>query len=217
MEIERHVKRVKRFTLSIKPDGRILLTVPYYATKKEEEEFLKKSQKWLEEKYSKVVDRTLFYDAIEGSMIYILGNQYLIRIISSDKNKVEIVDSILNIYTKDLDHDYTLNVLNKYLDKLRKDTYTEVLNKYLPLFNESIEKLRIRRLKASYGICYPKRREIVLSSTLIHKPIDFIESVVAHEINHLKHPGHQKDFYDSLYQVLPDYKIRAKHLTNDID
>ena len=215
MEIERHVKRVKRFTLSIKPDGRIVLTVPYYATKKEEEEFLKKSEKWINEKYPKVVDRTLFYDAIDSSIIYILGNQYLIRIISSDKDNVEMVDSILNIYTKNIDHDYTLKLLNKYIDKLRIKTYKELLDKYLLIFNESINSFRIKKLKATYGICYPKRREIVLSSTLIHKPIDFIESVVAHEINHLKHPGHQKDFYDALYEVLPDYKDRAKHLTND--
>ena len=217
MEIERHVKRVKRFTLSIKPDGRVIFTVPVYATKEEEEAFLKKSMKWLEERYSKVVDRTLFYDAIDGSIIYLLGNEYLIRIISSNKNNVETTGSILNIYTKDLDYAYTLNILNKYIDTLRKDTYKRVLDKYLTLFNESIEKLRIRKLKATYGICYPKRKVIVLSSTLIHKPIDFIESVVAHEIVHLKHPNHQKDFYEALLKVMPDYKKRAKHLTNDID
>ncbi|MCR5741886.1 MAG: M48 family metallopeptidase [Gammaproteobacteria bacterium] len=217
MEIERTVKRVKKFTLAIKKDGRVTLTVPYGASAKAEEEFLKRSEGWLKERYEKAIDKTLFFDCVDGSSIYILGSEYIIRIITSESDRVELDDSFLNIYTKDIDYSYTSKLLNDYLSKLRVDTYKELLFKYLKLTGEKIDKFRIKKLSASYGLCYPQRREIVLSSTLIHKNIEFIETVVLHEIAHLKYPNHQKEFYDYIYKYMPDYKERTKHLTREVD
>lgn len=217
MDIERNVKRVKKFTLSIKKDGRVVLTVPYGASKKAEEEFLKRSENWLKERYEKAIDKTLFYECVDESLIYILGNEYMIRIITSDHDFVEIKDAFLDIYTTSNDFEYNSKLLNNYLNDLRIKTYKEILEKYLSMTQESILSFRIKKLSATYGICYPERKEIVLSSTLIHKSYDFIESVALHEIIHLKVKNHQKEFYDELLKYMPDYKERTKHLTNEVD
>ena len=43
-------------------------------------------------------------------------------------------------------------------------------------------------------------------------PKEAIDYVVVHELAHIKHHNHQKEFYDFIEEILPDYKERNKLL-----
>ena len=169
---------------------------------------------WLEKNYEKSLDKTIIYDVVDNAPIYILGDLYIIRIISSDFNRIERDGGFLNIYTTDISYEKVSRQFHKWLSHLTETTYSEILSDFMNLLDVDIEKLRIKKLTATYGICYTKRKEIVLSSQLIHKPYKFIEAVVLHELTHLKYPNHQKEFYDEIAKFMPDYKERLKHYTN---
>ena len=51
---------------------------------------------------------------------------------------------------------------------------------------------------------------------LIKKPIVCIEYVALHEIAHLRHPNHSKDFYYHIERYMPDYRKREKLLNGII-
>ena len=214
MEITEVRKNVKKMTLKIKKDGRVILTVPLFSSRKSINAFLSQSKEWLEKNYEKSLDKTIIYDVVDNTPIYILGDLYIIRIISSDFNRIEREGGFLNIYTTDISYEKVSRQFHKWLSHLTETTYSEILSDFMNLLDVNIEKLRIKKLTATYGICYTKRKEIVLSSQLIHKPYKFIEAVVLHELTHLKYPNHQKEFYDEIAKFMPDYKERLKHYTN---
>ena len=44
----------------------------------------------------------------------------------------------------------------------------------------------------------------------VNKKKEFIEYVVLHELAHLVHANHSKDFYALISKHMPDYKARIK-------
>ncbi|MBR4237610.1 DUF45 domain-containing protein [bacterium] len=214
MEVIVNYKHIKHNRIKIDPDGRVVLSVRIGTSKKEIKELLEKYDGWIRKHLDRAIDDTLIYDLSENSSVYILGNKYIVRIITDTKEFIEIVDGFLVIHTKVYDDIRISHLFENYLSKLRYNTYKETLDKYLSLTNLSISEFKIRKMKRTLGKCYYDKKVIVLSTTLIHKPIDYIEAICIHEIAHLIYPNHQKDFYNFIYKYMPDYKIRLKHLKN---
>jgi predicted metal-dependent hydrolase len=72
-------------------------------------------------------------------------------------------------------------------------------------------RLRIRRMKARWGSCSHKG-EICLNSLLVQKPISAIDMVVTHELCHLVHFGHDRNFYSLMDRAMPDWREREVEL-----
>ncbi len=62
-----------------------------------------------------------------------------------------------------------------------------------------------------FGSCSPKNR-LSFSWRLMRYPTPAVEYVVVHELAHIRHKNHGKDFYAFIASVLPDYKEREKLL-----
>ena len=43
-------------------------------------------------------------------------------------------------------------------------------------------------------------------------PLEGVDYIVVHEMCHMEHRNHSKDFYNAVEKILPDYKIRIKWL-----
>jgi predicted metal-dependent hydrolase len=62
-----------------------------------------------------------------------------------------------------------------------------------------------------FGSCSGKNR-ISFSWRLMRYPEAAIDYVVVHELAHIRHKNHGKDFYALIESILPDYKERKKLL-----
>ncbi|MBP5343379.1 SprT-like domain-containing protein [bacterium] len=203
-------KRIKYNRIRIEPSGKVILSVRLNTTKKEIDALIKKYEPWIKKNYNKAYDLTLDYTLKQDSIIFILGKKYIIKIIKDNYNFVELNDEYLYIHTSKIDESHIENVFNKYLDEFRYITYKNIIDKYLIITNLSINDFEIRKTKRTLGRCYTERKKIILSKSLIHKSIEFIEAVVLHEIAHLKYPNHGNKFYEFIYQYMKDYKINIK-------
>lgn len=64
-------------------------------------------------------------------------------------------------------------------------------------FDFNYNRVFLRDSSTRWGSCSSKKN-INLSIKLAILPEHLMEYVILHELNHLKYPGHQKDFWDSL-------------------
>ena len=71
--------------------------------------------------------------------------------------------------------------------------------------------LSITSARTRFGSCSGKNR-LSFSWRLMRYPLETIEAVVVHELCHIVHKNHQKDFYILLRSVLPDYDKRTEIL-----
>ena len=72
---------------------------------------------------------------------------------------------------------------------------------------------RIRDIHSAWGSCSSKKT-ITLSLNLIQKREEVIEYVILHELCHLKHMNHSKDFWNLVESNMPEYKSYRKELKN---
>ena len=93
--------------------------------------------------------------------------------------------------------------------------FTEILDEFYPLFvpyGVKKPKLRVRTMKSCWGSCLVNKGIITLNRKLLMKPRECIEYVVVHELCHLIHPNHSKQFYGFMEQFMPDWKERKARL-----
>lgn len=128
-----------------------------------------------------------------------------------------------------LRYDWLVNAVEK--QKSRKDKYdispeeinilkqkaVEILPKrvefYSKIMNLYPKSVKINFAKTRFGSC-SGQNNINFSAFLMLYPPEVIDYVVVHELAHIKHKNHQKEFYALIEKYMPDYKKRIAILKN---
>ena len=71
--------------------------------------------------------------------------------------------------------------------------------------------IKITKAKKRFGSCSSKN-SLCFSCFLMLYPMEAIDYVVVHELAHIKHHNHSRDFYKLIKNYMPDYKEREKLL-----
>ena len=82
---------------------------------------------------------------------------------------------------------------------------------YSKLMNVNPTGIKITSARKRFGSCSSKN-SICFSLYLMTYPKEAVDYVVVHELAHIKHHNHSKEFYDFVALFMPDYKEREKLL-----
>lgn len=85
---------------------------------------------------------------------------------------------------------------------------------YSRLMGVKVGRLTVRCQHSRWGSCNSKG-DISLNCLLLLAPDDVIDSVVVHELCHLKEMNHSKRFYAEVYRYCPDYDKSRKWLSDN--
>lgn len=214
-------KKVKNINLIIKQDGTVNISAPFGLDKYYIENFINSKKNFIEKhvqnakKYATLKENLDNYK--NNSYISYLGVKYPLKIYISDINKLKFEQNIVKVYIKE------------YIEKDVKDMiYRWYYNNAISLFNKRFEyyknlmgeneniRLIIKPIKGKWGFCVPKKREIALNIELMKKSVEELDSVIVHEISHLRYPNHSKDFYNYIDIYFKDYKKINKKLNYNI-
>ena len=72
--------------------------------------------------------------------------------------------------------------------------------------------LTIRKMTTRWGVCNTRAKRVTLNLELMKKPIYCLDYVIMHELSHLIHPNHSKDFWALVEENCPEYKKIKKIL-----
>jgi len=87
---------------------------------------------------------------------------------------------------------------------------------YAPQVEAAPASVLVRAQKHLWGSCSPSG-VLRFNWRLIMAPPAIVDYVVVHELCHLRHPHHQKPFWDAVGAILPDYRARRAQLRRDGD
>ena len=192
-------KNNKNIYIRIKNDLNIYVTCNYFTSNKSIKKLLDDNKEFIR----KSIERVKLKEKSKDKLFY-LGNAY--DIILSDVKSVEVLGD--KIITKDL------SMLNKwYKDEIIKvfdERYVIIFNK----FNENIKSpiLKVRTMKSRWGVYNKKNHSITLNSKLIEFDIDKIDYVIVHELSHIIHFNHSKEFWNLVSKYCPNYKVIRKEM-----
>lgn len=191
----------KNTYLRVKEDLNIYITTNYFTKDKEIEKIINENKSSIE----KMILRQERKKINEENFLY-LGRKYDI-VYLNDSNLILGNDKVL--MPKDFD-------LDKWYLKEAKKVFTEELDKIYNIFPKKIPypSLTIRKMKSRWGVCNVKTKRVTLNLELIRKDIKYLDYVIAHELSHLIHPNHSKDFWNLVAEVIPNYKTLRKEMKN---
>ena len=75
---------------------------------------------------------------------------------------------------------------------------------YAAMIGVSYNRITVRHQKTRWGSC-SNRQNLNFNCLLMLMPTEVMDSVIVHELCHLKHMNHSKEFYDEVYRLCPNY------------
>jgi predicted metal-dependent hydrolase len=208
-------KDIKNITLKVKPTCEVILTAPLLTTDEHIEYILKKRKDWISKKiqFYKANYKPQIKEYVSGENFKYLGKNYRLKIIQSDDECVKLQRGYIQIFIKNKSNlEKKKRLLTAWYLLKAENYFKKIIAKYSSIVNVDIQNIRIRQMKTRWGSCNSVKSYINLNSELIKKPLNAIEYVIFHELTHLIHPNHSREFYNYLSTYMPDWKNRKKRL-----
>lgn len=100
------------------------------------------------------------------------------------------------------------------LIKLAKEYLPKRVEYYSKIMNVKPTGVKITSAKKRFGSCSGKN-SICFSYYLMLYPKEAVDYVVVHELAHIKHHNHSKEFYNFVSEFMPDFKQRERLLKSN--
>ncbi|MEG1597429.1 MAG: YgjP-like metallopeptidase domain-containing protein [Bacilli bacterium] len=186
-------KKIKNIYIKILEDLTIEVSIPRRMLLAKTKDIVNNNLKAIEKMVNKQEIKNKFNEDF-----YYLGNIY--DIVKSNNPKYQIgINKIFINFKLDTDYFYKEEAKIIFLERL-------IYN--YNLFSQKIEfpALKIRSMKTRYGVCNVKTKTITLNLSLIKTDVKYLDYVIIHELAHLVHPNHSKDFWNLVEENCHDYK-----------
>jgi predicted metal-dependent hydrolase len=210
--------RRRTLGISILPDASVIVRAPNRTPLKTISRIIQEKSAWIikhRDGYMQKEKKKLNSSLITGEKQLFRGKECVLYIFQSKKPVVRFNENTIEIGLEKVDDQQAIRRLLYSGYKLEASViYPEMLNKVLKTYEKHMFKpigLIIRTMKSRWGSC-SKKGFITLSTELIKLPDIYIEYVIIHELCHLKHHNHGKEYYNLLSELFPDWKKVRKDL-----
>jgi len=154
---------------------------------------------------------------VSGETHLYLGRQYRLKLIRDDAEQVKLIRGYFRVHTADTkDQDRIRVLLTRWFSAHGHRVIDERVSrcaKALKRFDvPNPTKIVHRRMRKRWGSCGKRNGTILLNRELAHVPLSCIDYVITHELCHLKHPNHSRQFHFLLSQCMPDWRKRKERL-----
>lgn len=155
---------------------------------------------------------------MSGEKLLYLGRNYRLKVIKTDCSEptfrfyqgrflAELPKSI-----KEEDHRNLLYPLYIEWIKKRANAFAaDRVKRFILKLQKEPNKIMIKDQEQRWGSCTPSGN-IILNWRIFLASVSIIDYVLAHELVHLKHMNHSKEFWETLRMLLPDYEQRKEWL-----
>ena len=208
----RHSAR-KTMAIEVHPDQTIRVVAPLNSSLEDIKERVLKKGKWIVKQQSffeQFLPRTPEREFISGESHFYLGRKYLLKLRKSTKHQVKLKGRELIVYLSDATNkEMVKRLLGRWYYNHAKKRFDQSINDSVKKFNKyklsEVPPLIVKRMNKRWGSCTLDRK-IILNPEIIKTPSKCIEYVVTHELCHLIHPNHSKEFYQLQTEIMPDWK-----------
>jgi predicted metal-dependent hydrolase len=205
--------------ISVNPDRQVEVTAPRGAPVEKIIEKVRKRAGWiLKQKnyFSSFYPGETAGKYLSGETHRYLGRQYRLKILPANKNNVKLIGKYILIHSRHKDDgNYNKKLLYEWYKKKAENTFKRLLDEHFPKVRKygiQCPLVKVKWMKSRWGSCKYEKNKILFNTQLIKAPSHCVAYVIVHELCHLKYPHHNKEFYNFLDLVMPDWQERKKKL-----
>jgi predicted metal-dependent hydrolase len=161
-----------------------------------------------------------FLEFYNGQEIPIMAKSFTINITEGEgsASRAKLKENLITVrLAKGLSerekkrHTYTLSrrIISKNVLPDLVSRTNELNERY---FRFRFDEVRIKEQETRWGSYSKRTNRINLNFRLLFAPQEIIDSVIVHELAHIKVQDHSKRFWDLVLSAIPDYKAKRKWL-----
>jgi len=213
----------KTIGIIINADRELIVRSPNKTSIKKLKSLLKEKEDWILKKFEKMAEikaPPADKDFINGDTLLYLGREYELKI----KAELSLKEMEVKLGENEIIIKYPVELKNKKKRKRKireflinwyrsqaKVTINKLINLHKNKLNVEPNNIVIKKQKKRWGSCSSKHN-LNFNWKIIMAPLSVIEYLVVHELVHLIHPNHSKDFWETLALLIPDYKDKKEWL-----
>ena len=212
-------KSIKNMHLRVlSPNGEIQITAPNRLSVSQIDRFVREKRGWIEARQQQLAERPAATNPAfaDGQPVYLWGGSYTLRLEEAARGRSALQrgqEIVLSVHPED-DTSQRESLLNDFY----REALSERIAARLPLWETRTglhpSAWQIKNMKTRWGTCNTATRKIWLNLQLAKQPPVCLDYVIAHELTHLRYPGHGQDFQAFLTRAMPNWPEVRKALNN---
>ena len=152
---------------------------------------------------------SIFASLTRSKTAWFLGKEYPIEYVKANRSCIMFCQDKFLVYAPKHNKEIVNELLEQWYRKKAREIFTKRVNYFAPQIGKPVNRIAIRGQHTRWGSCSSKGN-LNFNYRLLPATPEVIDYVVVHELCHLLHMNHGKEFWNSVEQILPDYKVH-KH------
>lgn len=200
----------KTLAVCISPTGTVIVRAPISCDTARIFAFLQEKEAWILRQKSKKesLNALLPPQNLDGYAFSFLGKQTQIRLHTGKHIHYNESENTLLVPQTN-----ATEKVQKFLKESAKKVFAERTERLAQRMGARYQSVCITSAKTRWGSCSGKNA-IRFSFRLVYAPVDVIDYVIAHELAHVKHKNHSKNFWREVEKYHPDFKAHRVWLKN---
>ncbi|MGN0601365.1 MAG: M48 family metallopeptidase [Oscillospiraceae bacterium] len=202
----------KNMYLCVK-DGKVILKIPYGEPKDKAFSFLLSKAEWIKKNLNATQKPHGFCTYENGESISLLGKTYTLRLVKTDIYSEPYFedDNIIVSVNENTPKERIIISVNKLITDFAVNKINDTFKRLCEKTGLYPQKITVKRMKSRWGSC-SSEGNISINFDIIYRKPECLEYVAIHELCHLKHMNHSKDFWELVEKYCPDRKRIRKEL-----
>lgn len=199
----------KTISLSVDTEGRVIVKAPYHADDKVIEKILLENSDLINEKIE-LMKEIKNQRPAHGKRVLLFGEEHILNVLEHGvKFETFVKDGMINVHGDNLEYDLQDFYSDELVAYLR-----ESVEKHSKIIGVNPVKVTVKNQKTLWGSASTKGN-LNFNFRLAKAPPHIIDYVVVHELCHLKHMNHSKDFWNLVESIIPRWKEYRKWLKDN--
>lgn len=203
--------KLKRAYISVDNKNGVVVKTPELSDEKMQE-LVRGKARWILQKKALVQENLSNFEFETGSRLPYLGKRYYLKLEEDKDAPVGRACLTFNHSKFTLRYnpylmkkEFMYKALDRFYIEKAKERITALAIKWAEVMGRSYTKITFKKVAKRWGSC-SSRGNIIFNYEAIKLPIDCVEYIVVHELAHLVHHDHSKDFWKLVEKYLPNYK-----------
>ena len=196
--------------MKVHSNGQLQLNAPFNASIETIEGFILAKYNWVLKNQRARPEQPQLPTYQNGEKHLYLGIQYPLQLITSGLSIVKHENSFLNVYHRK--NSSIKNLIKRWYKQQALIYFKQRTELFINSYHfPTVKEIKVRYMKSRWGSC-SSNAVITYNIHLLKADPEYIDYVVLHELCHLIHPNHSKNFYRLQSQLDPNWKQKKINL-----
>lgn len=206
-------------SIRISANNGVVVRAPFWMTKKMIDGFVQEKSSWIQKNLKKIKQTKIIKEYINGEKHLYFGKEYPLEVVSSSevgRSRVGILNGKIKVELSKIlpeeKHPEKIKeaLLHWYLER-GIEVITERVNHFSNNIGVNYQKIDLKKVSSIWGSCSPTNK-LCFNRKLIMAPNAIVDYVIIHEVSHIVHRNHGREFWNLVHKYDNEYKTHRKWL-----